>query len=156
HVSIREKEVPRMYRDWLELMDDLQTELQQDREKFERIHGFKDPNRQGGKIRIDRERKRVTVSVTPALKSRLRSLPPDARKGAELRRASDVSRVMRSIRMATRAGEWPREQLLWDIHRVADWVADRALGLFPSRTAPTLTLPFLEEGVYYYLIQAQV
>jgi len=155
HVSIREKEVPRMYRDWLELMEDLQAELERDRKNFERIHGFRDPNRQGEKIRIDRERRRVTISVTPDLKSRLRSLPPEARKGEEIHPTTDASRVMRSIRMATIDGAWPRDHLLWDIHPVADWVADRALGLFPPRTAPTLTLPFLEEGIYYYLIQAQ-
>jgi ERCC4-related helicase len=156
YVAVHQREVPRMYRDWLELMDDLQMELQKDREEFEKKYGFKDPSRKGEKIRIDREKKRVTVSVTNDLKSRLRSLPPEARKGEEIHLTTDVNRVMRSIGMATKDGGWPQDHLLWDIHPVADWVADRSLGLFKSRTAPTLSLPFLPEGIRYYLIQAQV
>ncbi|MFD1409184.1 DEAD/DEAH box helicase [Kroppenstedtia eburnea] len=155
HVSIRQQELPRMYRDWLELMEDLQTELQQKREEYRRKYGREDLHRKGEKIRIDREKQRITVSVTPDLESRLRSLPPEAKKKKEIHLTTDPNRVMRSIRMATGDGEWPGDHLLWDIHPVADWVADRALDLIPSRVAPTITLPFLEEGTYHYLIQAQ-
>lgn len=52
---------------------------------------------------------------------------------------TDRQRVMRAIEEARRKeGEWPREQLFWELHPVMEWLMDRLLVRFSRHEAPVV------------------
>ncbi len=55
------------------------------------------------------------------------------------RLTTDRERVMRAIADARkRQGEWPGEQLFWDLHPVAEWLLDKLMVRFGRHQAPVI------------------
>jgi hypothetical protein len=52
-----------------------------------------------------------------------------------------------------REGEWPQEQLFWELHPVADWLMDKLLVRFGRHEAPVILTPKLRAGDCIYLFQ---
>jgi ERCC4-related helicase len=71
---------------------------------------------------------------------------------------TDRSRVQRAIaeaRKLAKQGEttWPREQLLWELHPVMQWLLDKVMCRFERHEAPVITAPTLRKGGAVYLFQ---
>lgn len=67
---------------------------------------------------------------------------------------TDRARVMRAIALARKQqGEWPREQLLWELHPVMAWLVDRLLVRFGRHEAPIILTPTLGKKDYILLFQ---
>jgi len=147
-------DIPSLYEGWQPVARDLQSELATERQRYKQRTGFEDILRQDERIELDSKTGTVSISGVRDLDVRMRALPPDARQHDEWRLAVDVKRIMRSIQVATSDGSWPREHLLWDIHPVAEWMLDRASGLYEAQEAPHLTLPHLPHGETWYVVQA--
>jgi len=70
------------------------------------------------------------------------------------RLTTDRERVMRAIAEARkRQGEWPREQLFWDVHPVAEWLLDKLLVRFGRHEAPVILTPELSRNEIILLFQ---
>jgi hypothetical protein len=71
---------------------------------------------------------------------------------------TDRSRVQRAIaeaRKRAKQGEttWPREQLLWELHPVMQWLLDKVMCRFQRHEAPVIITPRLGNGRVAYLFQ---
>jgi hypothetical protein len=55
-----------------------------------------------------------------------------------------------------RAGEWPAEQLFWELHPVMDWLMDKLLVRFGRHEAPVLISPRLAAADSIYLWQGVI
>ncbi len=70
------------------------------------------------------------------------------------RLTTDRSRMMQAMADARRKeGEWPQEQLFWELHPVADWLMDKLLVRFGRHEAPLIETPKLPAGERIYLFQ---
>jgi hypothetical protein len=70
------------------------------------------------------------------------------------RLTTDRVRVMQAMAEARRReGEWPQEQLFWELHPVADWLMDKLLVRFGRHEAPVILTPKLHSGDIIYLLQ---
>lgn len=147
-------DVPRLYDDWLSLARDLQGELAEERARYRARTGFDDERRKQERIEVDAALKTVTITGVEDLRARLRSLPASVLQRGQVRLTTDIQRVLRHIQSATNRGDWSAEDLLWDVHPVADWMLDRAAGFFSAQEAPDIALPGLRVGERHYLIQA--
>ena len=152
--AIQLAETLTLYDSWQRAAQDLRSELSAERQRYKQRTGFEDVLRQDERIELDSGTGTVAISGVRDLDVRMRALPPDARQTDEWRLAVDVKRIMRSIQVATADGSWPREHLLWDIHPVAEWMLDRASGLYEAQEAPHLILPHLPQGETWYILQA--
>lgn len=89
------------------------------------------------------------------LRKRCEFLPQEALlQGWSFRLTTDRGRVMKAIADARkREGEWPQEQLFWELHPVMDWLMDRLLVRFGRHEAPVILAPALPSGRPIYLFQ---
>jgi ERCC4-related helicase len=70
------------------------------------------------------------------------------------RLTTDRGRVMQAMADARRReGEWPQEQLFWELHPVTDWLMDKLLVRFGRHEAPVILAPKLHAGDCIYLFQ---
>lgn len=156
-VPIRQLSVPGLYSNWLELSKDLGDEIPAQLRRYRETYGFDDHTRAGEAILIDPANQRVVVrGAGEEMQIRLRNLPREALPEKDLRLTTDPFRMMRRMYRATEEGGWTDEHLLWDVHPAADWMLDRALGLFGAREVPTVHLADLPEDETHYVIQTMV
>lgn len=67
---------------------------------------------------------------------------------------TDRKRVMKAIAEARkREGEWPQEQLFWELHPLMDWLVDKLLVRFGRHEAPVLVTPKIASGQQIFLFQ---
>lgn len=60
----------------------------------------------------------------------------------QFRLTTDRQRLMERIKAARKqSGEWPAEQLFWELHPVMDWLLDRLLVRFGRHEAPVIIAP---------------
>jgi hypothetical protein len=52
-----------------------------------------------------------------------------------------------------REGEWPRDQLFWELHPVMEWLMDKLLVRFGRHEAPIIITPQLDEEAATFLFQ---
>lgn len=52
-----------------------------------------------------------------------------------------------------RKGEWPKEQLFWELHPVMDWLLDKLMINFGRHEAPVIVAPELAQGKAIFLFQ---
>ena len=70
------------------------------------------------------------------------------------RLSTDRKRVMKAIAEARkRKGEWPQEQLFWELHPVMEWLVDKLLVRFGRHEAPVIYSPHLKSGQPILLFQ---
>src|SRR5208282_1540013 len=79
-------------------------------------------------------------------------------KGREFLLTTDRDRVQRGIaeaRKRSKEGEssWPKEQLLWELHPVMQWLLDKVMCRFQRHEAPLVMAPKLGKGRVAYLFQ---
>jgi ERCC4-related helicase len=101
----------------------------------------------------------LTFSAPDDLWHRCKYLPRDVLpKEREFLLTTDRARVLRAIaeaRKRAKQGEttWPREQLLWELHPVMQWLLDKVMCRFERHEAPVITAPTLRKGGAVYLFQ---
>jgi hypothetical protein len=66
-----------------------------------------------------------------------------------------VQRAIGEARKRSKEGEssWPREQLLWELHPVMQWLLDKVMCRFQRHEAPLVLAPKLGKGRAAYLFQ---
>jgi ERCC4-related helicase len=70
------------------------------------------------------------------------------------RLTTDRKRVMKAIAEARkREGEWPLEQLFWELHPLMDWLVDKLLVRFGRHEAPVLITQNIQFGQPIFLFQ---
>ena len=101
----------------------------------------------------------MTFSAPEDLWHRCQYLPRDVfPKGREFLLTTDRSRVQRAIaeaRKRAKQGEttWPREQLLWELHPVMQWLLDKVMCRFQRHEAPLIMATKLGKGWVAYLVE---
>jgi ERCC4-related helicase len=101
----------------------------------------------------------LTFSAPDDLWHRCQYLPRESLpKGREFLLTTDRGRVQRAIaeaRRRSKEGEssWPREQLLWELHPVMQWLLDKVMCRFQRHEAPVVLAPKLGKGRAAYLFQ---
>ncbi len=90
-------------------------------------------------------RPEFTLTANEDLRRRCEFIPREAIPNDwTFRLTTDRDRVMQAIAEARkRQGEWPKEQLFWDIHPVAEWLLDKLLVRFGRHEAPVILTPEL-------------
>jgi hypothetical protein len=94
--------------------------------------------------------------VTPEdLRRRCEFIPQEAVPSDwSFRLTTDRQRVMKAIAEARkRKGEWPQEQLFWELHPVMEWLVDKLLVRFGRHEAPVIHSPRLQPGQPIFLFQ---
>ena len=101
----------------------------------------------------------LTFSAPDDLWHRCQYLPRESLpKGREFLLTTDRDRVQRAIAEARRhskEGEssWPKEQLLWELHPVMQWLLDKVMCRFQRHEAPLIMATKLGKGRAAYLFQ---
>lgn len=100
-------------------------------------------------------------ALTPPtdLQGRYNYLPSELRhKRDELRLTTDKARVMDALSASREAeGAWPEWELLWELHPVSEWLADRVLGGYERHEAPLIgTTRGLHPGETVFLFQGML
>ena len=101
----------------------------------------------------------LTFTAPDDLWHRCQYLPREALpKGREFLLTTDRDRVQKAIgeaRKRAKEGEssWPREQLLWELHPVMQWLLDKVMCRFQRHEAPLIVAPKLGKGRAAYLFQ---
>ena len=101
----------------------------------------------------------LTFTAPEDLWHRCQYLPREALpKGREFLLTTDREQVQRAIKDArkrAKEGEssWPREQLLWELHPVMQWLLDKVMCRFLRHEAPIILAPKLGKGRAAYLFQ---
>src|SRR5271166_4546364 len=101
----------------------------------------------------------LTFSAPDDLWHRCQYLPRESLpKGREFLLTTDRDRVQRAIaeaRRRSKEGEssWPKEQLLWELHPVMQWLLDRVMCRLQRHEAPMIMATKLGKGRVAYLFQ---
>jgi ERCC4-related helicase len=101
----------------------------------------------------------LTFTAPDDLWHRCQYLPRESLpKGREFLLTTDRDRVQRAIadaRKRSKEGEssWPKEQLLWELHPVMQWLLDKVMCRFQRHEAPVIMAPKLGKGRVAYLFQ---
>jgi ERCC4-related helicase len=101
----------------------------------------------------------LTFSAPDDLWHRCQYLPRESLpRGREFLLTTDRGRVQRAIAEARRRAKegessWPREQLLWELHPVLQWLLDKVMCRFQRHEAPVVVAPKLGKGRAAYLFQ---
>jgi hypothetical protein len=101
----------------------------------------------------------LTFTAPDDLWHRCQYLPRESLpKGREFLLTTDRNRVQRAIaeaRKRSKEGEssWPKEQLLWELHPVMQWLLDKVICRFQRHDAPLVVAPKLGKGRGAYLFQ---
>jgi hypothetical protein len=101
----------------------------------------------------------LTFSAPDDLWHRCQYLPRESLpKGREFLLTTDRDRVQKAIgeaRKRSKEGEssWPKEQLLWELHPVMQWLLDRVMCRFQRHEAPLILAPRLGSGRAAFLFQ---
>jgi ERCC4-related helicase len=101
----------------------------------------------------------LTFSAPDDLWHRCQYLPRDVLpKGREFLLTTDRTGVQRAIaeaRKRAKQGEttWPREQLLWELHPVMQWLLDKVMCRFQRHEAPLIMATKLGKGRVAYLFE---
>src|SRR5262249_29573483 len=102
---------------------------------------------------------KLDVCAPDDLWHRCQYLPREALpRGREFLLTTGREKVQRAIaeaRKRSREGEssWPREQLLWELHPVMQWLLDKVMCRFLRHEAPLVVAPKLGKGRAAYLFQ---
>lgn len=101
------------------------------------------------------DRPAFTLLAPEDLRRRCEFMPHEAvPKDWSFHLTTDRQRVMKAIAEARkREGEWPQEQLFWELHPIMDWLVDKLLVRFGRHEAPVLLAPKLSVGQPIYLFQ---
>jgi len=104
------------------------------------------------------QRPEFSVLVNDELRRRCEFIPQEAIPANwAFRLTTDRERVMTAIADARkRQGEWPREQLFWDLHPVAEWLMDKLMVRFGRHQAPVIISSELQEKDCIYLFQGVI
>lgn len=101
----------------------------------------------------------LTFNAPDDLWHRCQYLPREALpKAREFLLTTDRDRVQKGIadaRRLAKQGEssWPKEQLLWELHPVMQWLLDKVMCRFQRHEAPLVLAPNLGKGRIAYLFQ---
>jgi ERCC4-related helicase len=101
----------------------------------------------------------LTFTAPDDLWHRCQYLPQESLpKGREFLLTTDRVRVQKAIaeaRKRSKEGEssWPKEQLLWELHPVMQWLLDKVTCRFQRHEAPLVMAPKLGKGRAAYLFQ---
>lgn len=100
-------------------------------------------------------RPEFTLVAPDDLRRRCEFMPQEAVPGDwNFRLTTDRQRVMKAIADARkRKGEWPQEQLFWELHPVMEWLLDKLLVQFGRHEAPVILTPQLPQGQPIFLFQ---
>lgn len=101
------------------------------------------------------DRPEFTFLAPEDLRRRCEFLPEEAvPDNYTFRLTTDRDGVMAAIAAARkREGEWPRIQLLWELHPVMDWLMDKLLVRFGRHEAPVIVAPQLGPKAAVLLFQ---
>ena len=112
----------------------------------------------GLEFRASKDGVAVEVRMPPELSRRFRRLPPEIKPPDGWLVLTDDRDVMQAEMKAARAQEdaWPRVQLLWPLHPVLSWVADRMRGQFGRHTAPVLCVGALPPDAACFIVSGLV
>jgi ERCC4-related helicase len=101
----------------------------------------------------------LTFTAPDDLWHRCQYLPRESLpKGREFLLTTDRGRVQHAIadaRKRSKEGEssWPKDQLLWELHPVMQWLLDKVMCRFQRHEAPLVMAPKLGKGRAAYLFQ---
>lgn len=101
----------------------------------------------------------LTFTAPDDLWHRCQYLPRESLpKGREFLLSTDRDRVQQAIAEARRRAKegessWPKEQLLWELHPVMQWLLDKVMCRFQRHEAPLIVAPKLGTGRAAYLFQ---
>jgi len=101
------------------------------------------------------QRPAFTFLAPDDLRRRCEFIPDEAVPGDWIfSLASDRDQVKRAIDEARKlAGQWPKEQLFWEIHPVMNWLMDRLLVRFGRHEAPVIISSHMTETDTIFLFQ---
>lgn len=101
------------------------------------------------------ERPEFTLLAPEDLRRRCEFMPQEAVPGDwNFRLTTDRKRVMKAIADARkRKGEWPDEQLFWELHPVMDWLLDKLLVRFGRHEAPVILSKNMTDAHPIFLFQ---
>lgn len=93
----------------------------------------------------------------PELRNALYDLPPEARSHTSFLLLDDHDKIQQGIEQARRKkGEWPRFQVLYDLHPLVRWLMHKLLARTDKGAALVCHLPHLPAGRAYYLFHGQI
>lgn len=101
----------------------------------------------------------LTFTAPDDLWSRCQFIPREAQPDNRyFQLTTDRDRVKKAIadaRRRTKEGEnsWPREQLLWELHPVMQWLLDKVMCRFQRHEAPVIVDPRIGKDKGYFLMQ---
>jgi hypothetical protein len=101
----------------------------------------------------------LTFTAPEDLWHRCQYLPREALpKGRHFELTTDRERVQKAIadaRRRAKEGEssWPKEQLLWELHPVMQWLLDKVMCRFQRHESPIILVPKLGKAHFAYLFQ---
>jgi superfamily II DNA or RNA helicase len=112
----------------------------------------------GVRWRTTADRAALEIEMPPDLRRRFQRLPPEVKPDDNWLVLSDVVADVQAGIKDARAQEsaWPRVQLLWPLHPVFGWVADRLRGRFGRHQAPVACLPSLPATEVSFLVSGLV
>jgi hypothetical protein len=101
------------------------------------------------------ERPEFTLLAPEDLRRRCEFIPQEAVPANwNFRLTTDRKRVMKAIADARkREGEWPDDQLFWELHPVMDWVLDKLLVRFGRHEAPVILSSKMDGAHPIFLFQ---
>lgn len=101
------------------------------------------------------ERPAFTLLAPEDLRRRCEFLPQEAIPADWIfRLTTDRQRVKKAIIEARKLeGEWPREQLFWELHPMMDWLVDKLLVRFGRHEAPVVNTQNIPMNQPVYLFQ---
>jgi hypothetical protein len=100
-------------------------------------------------------RPEFTMLAPEDLRRRCEFMPAEAVPADwNFRLSTDRKRVMKAIADARkRKGEWPDEQLFWELHPVMDWLLDKLLVRFGRHEAPVILSKTMTDAHPIFLFQ---
>jgi ERCC4-related helicase len=101
------------------------------------------------------ERPEFSFLAPEDLQRRCEFIPREAIPGDWIfKLTTDTKRVMKAIDEARKEEkEWPKWQLLWELHPVMEWLMDKLLVRFGRHEAPVIISPKLDANELIYLFQ---
>jgi ERCC4-related helicase len=103
-------------------------------------------------------RPEFTLLAPEDLRRRFEFVPQEARpENWNFRLSTDRKRVMKAIAEARkRKGEWPQEQLFWELHPVMEWLVDKLLVGFGRHEAPVILTQHIQSEQPIFLFQGML
>ncbi|TVQ58836.1 MAG: DEAD/DEAH box helicase [Spirulina sp. DLM2.Bin59] len=92
-------------------------------------------------LTINPEARFVELQLPPTLKQRYRRLPPEIHPDEQtlLHLTARPDAVMAAMEAARREQhQWPRQEYLWELHPVVEWLTDRCIFRFGRHQAPVI------------------